>query len=802
MASVVATCAQAQYGPDRNDPQGQSSPDPQYGPEQGGQYPDQGQQYPQGGRYPPPPQQYPPPGGQYPPPSQYPQQGQQYPGGPYPGPQYPGPQYPGPQYPPRPYPGQPYPGPQGGNPPAQSGPEQGAARISMMRGQASVQRGDSGDWSAAALNAPMMAGDGISVGDDSRAEVQLDFADVLRLGDRSRARIATLTPANVQVQIAAGIATYTAFPDGEASIEIDTPNLAIHPVGKEGIYRVQVNSDTDSVVIVRRGEVEVSTPSGSTRVRNGQMIAVRGAGADAQYQIADAPAKDGWDQWNVDRDHVIRNAESWGHTNRYYTGSEDLDAYGRWTTVPDYGPVWVPSVGPGWVPYRAGTWVWEPYWGWTWVSYEPWGWAPYHYGRWFLWGGSWAWWPGPVVGVGIYRPIWAPAYVSFFGFGGPGLAVGVSFGGFGAFGWLPLGPCDRFYPWWGPYRGHFGSVAFNEFGRFNGGRWGGFAPLHGGDRFSNVRLAMHDEHMRGAFSTVPAGRFGQGRVSAIPVSREMLGRAHAFTGNVPVAPTRASLSASGRAANPSTIRGGSSGRFFGSAGHAAAAPQSFERQAAQVHESIQRDGRFGGQNTSRTTSGYGAREPMSSGANRTPGGEPGGRPSARISTPSVPSRGGGAGTSRESAGVAGSRSASGAGSSNSGSSGDSGWQRFGSYPGGSRPGTTTQQPRSTAPAPSTRSQSSGGYGYGRSAYGNGGYSGYGSPYGRSGYGSGGYGGYSRPPLNMSKPIVTPRSYGSPGARSYPSGGYRGAPSGGSHSAPSGGGHSPSGGHSSTSGHSR
>ena len=28
-------------------------------------------------------------------------------------------------------------------------------------------------------------------------------------------------------------------------------------------------------------------------------------------------------------------------------GSEDLDAYGRWVTVPDYGPVWVPVVGPG-----------------------------------------------------------------------------------------------------------------------------------------------------------------------------------------------------------------------------------------------------------------------------------------------------------------------------------------------------------------------------------------------------------------------------------------------------------------------
>ena len=96
-------------------------------------------------------------------------------------------------------------------------------------------------------------------------------------------------------------------------------------------------------------------------------------------------------------------------------GSEDLDTYGRWTTVPDYGRVWVPNVAPGWAPYRAGRWVWQPYFGWTWVSYESWGWAPYHYGRWLPYGAGWAWWPGPVATYPAYYPVWAPAYVSFFG---------------------------------------------------------------------------------------------------------------------------------------------------------------------------------------------------------------------------------------------------------------------------------------------------------------------------------------------------------------------------------------------------
>ena len=118
---------------------------------------------------------------------------------------------------------------------------------------------------------------------------------------------------------------------------------------------------------------------------------------EAGNVLGGAPAMDSWDSWNIDRDGVINNAQSWNYTNRYYVGSEDLDVYGHWVNVPDYGRVWSPTVGGDWSPYRAGRWVWEPYWGWTWVSHEPWGWTPYHYGRWFLYGKSWMWWPGRLT---------------------------------------------------------------------------------------------------------------------------------------------------------------------------------------------------------------------------------------------------------------------------------------------------------------------------------------------------------------------------------------------------------------------
>src|SRR5579872_6309991 len=472
------------------------------------------------------------------------------------------------------------PGGPSGEAPART--DQGVARVSLIHGNVSTQRGDSGDWSAAALNQPVMGGDKISTGEGARTELQLDFANVLRLGSNSKANIANLTQKNIQIQLSEGLASYSVSKDSEAEPEIDTPNVSVHPAPHDGVFRVEVRPDGDTIVIVRQGEAQIATPQGSTVVRSGEMATIRGNADSAQYRISSAPDRDDWDRWNSDRDHIIRDASSWRHTNRYYTGSQDLDAYGQWRHVDDYGDVWYPNESGDWTPYRNGNWVYEPYYGWTWVGYEPWGWAPYHYGRWFWYGNSWAWWPGPVGG--FYRPFWAPAYVSFWGWGG-GFGFGFGFGGWGGFGWLPLGPCDWFHPWWGGYRGRFGVVNVTNIHIKNFNRYGGIGPLHNGLRYSNI-ANFHNANIGRAMSTVNAGHFGAGRVSAVAASRTQLGGARMMAGNLPVVPTHASLSASGRAASPSTIRNGGSQRFFGSHNNIAR-PASFTQQTANLRQTMQ-----------------------------------------------------------------------------------------------------------------------------------------------------------------------------------------------------------------------
>lgn len=462
--------------------------------------------------------------------------------------------------------------------------DQGVARVSLIHGDVSTQRGDSGDWSAVTLNQPVMTGDKISTANDARTELQLDFANTLRLGPNAKATVANLTHKNIQIQLGEGIATYVVSKDSESEPEIDTPNVSIHPSHHDGIFRVEVRPDGDTVVIVRQGEAQIATPQGSTEVRAGEMATVRGDSNSAQYKISSAPDRDDWDRWNGDRDHLIRDANSWRHTNRRYTGTQDLDAYGRWDKVQDYGDVWVPNEPDGWVPYRDGNWTYEPYYGWTWVGYEPWGWAPYHYGRWFPYGNSWAWWPGPVWAG--YNPFWAPAYVSFWGWGG-GFGFGFGFGGWGGFGWLPIGPCDFFHPWWGGYRGRFGVVNINNIHITNINRYGGIGPLHRGNRYSNINN-IHNDHVFRAMSTVNANRFGAGRARAIAATREQIGGARMMAGNLPVVPSRASLSASGRAAAPSTIRNSGSQHFFGTRNNMAR-PVSFQQQTASLRQSMQQN---------------------------------------------------------------------------------------------------------------------------------------------------------------------------------------------------------------------
>lgn len=476
--------------------------------------------------------------------------------------------------PPQPQPGfgQPGPGqqdPGAPEPPDQPGPP--VARLGVINGDASVRRGDSGDWVAAALNIPLMAGDSLSVAPGGSVEMQLDYANFLRVGGDSEIRISQLDNGRQQVQVSRGLITWRVLRDtngANVQSEISTPAVAVHPQRLSEV-RVEVAPDGGTRIIVRRGEAEVTTPRGSERIHEGNMMLVRGLADDPEYQVVYAPAKDGWDNFNDQRDTFLERALSNRYVSPDITGAEDLDAYGRWGYDPAYGNVWTPAVPPTWAPYQDGQWAWGDDYGWTWIDYDPWGWAPFHYGSWYMRPGfGWTWFPGARTGRYWYHP----AMVGFFGFGGAGVGFGL---GFGNIGWVALAPFERFHPWYGP-------------GWFGGG--GRFGPANRLVPNANIMASFRNARVGNGVVAVSAQDFERGAFrNQIAVNRAQLLQGSLVHGAVPIAPTASNLRFSDRPVSASAIprnEAGSQQRFFSRMPAAASQRTAFTQQQAALRSAF------------------------------------------------------------------------------------------------------------------------------------------------------------------------------------------------------------------------
>jgi hypothetical protein len=413
----------------------------------------------------------------------------------------------------------------------------GVARISIQNGDVSVRRGDSGELVAAALNAPLMAGDHLVTGPNGKAEIQFDYGNMVRLDANTEVILADLDNQVRQIQVAAGAVDYRILRDAHLLAEIDTPSVSVRP-SRPGSYRVSVDPDGQSVITVRLGEADIFTPQGSQPLQAGQTMYARGSADNPEFKIVAALAPDAFDAWNEESDQRLEGSNSYRYVSPDIAGAEDLDANGRWVSTPDYGQVWAPTVGPDWAPYQNGNWVWEDYYGWTWMGVEPWAWAPYHYGRWFRGAYGWCWYPGPIGA----RNFWRPALVGFFGFG---RGIGIGFG-FGSIGWVPLAPFELFHPWYGGFgwRGGFGShmnIVNNV----------------------NIAGAYRNARVAGAVHGSAVGEFGRGVGARIlPVSGSQLGQAGAIHGVLPVTPSAGSLHFSNRQATATGLSHTASAQRF------------------------------------------------------------------------------------------------------------------------------------------------------------------------------------------------------------------------------------------------
>ena len=404
-------------------------------------------------------------------------------------------------------------------------------RLSYVDGQVSFWRPGAPDWVAAQINTPLSPGDEVSTGSPGNAELQIGPRAFIRGWADSSLGVVNQDPEYLQLKVTAGYVSLDlrALEPGRI-VEVDTPNAAF-TIDHAGYYRVDVSGNRTSFISRRGGRATVTPASGqAAAIAPSEEIVIDGVDAPAIATYV-APPLDDWDRWNYARTDYLAEAVSARYVSPGMYGVSDLDRYGRWRVVSEYGPIWVPIAVPaGWVPYSTGSWTWDPYYDWTWIDAAPWGWAPFHYGRWVFIDGFWAWAPGPVV----VRAVYAPALVAFFG-GGPGVAVRV---GGPLVGWVALGWGEPVIPWWGGPR--FVGTAW-------WGGWGGPRVVNNVviNRTTVVNVqeinVYRNTTVQHAVVAVDHQRFGQGRVTQERVTRADVSALHPVRGPLEIKPAPASL---------------------------------------------------------------------------------------------------------------------------------------------------------------------------------------------------------------------------------------------------------------------
>jgi hypothetical protein len=323
------------------------------------------------------------------------------------------------------------------------------ARLGYTHGTVSFQPAGTDDWVSAVVNRPMTTGDKLWSDNGARAELHIGSASI-RLSGNTGFAFLNLTDNTTQLRLTEGtLRVRVKRLDENETFEIDTPNLAFS-VLRPGVYKINVNEGGDSTMVqVRAGEGEVTGEGTAYTIHANEVGTFSGTdqlNADVGSYGYD---EDDFDHWCADRDRHEDRSVSARYVSTDVIGYEDLDDYGGWRPVPEYGTIWFPHTAiAGWAPYHYGHWAYIAPWGYTWVDDAPWGFAPFHYGRWVTVGGVWGWVPCPprpvVIGVVYVRPVYAPALVAWVG--GPHFGIGIGIGGGVSVGWFPLGPREVYVP--------------------------------------------------------------------------------------------------------------------------------------------------------------------------------------------------------------------------------------------------------------------------------------------------------------------------------------------------------------------
>lgn len=294
-------------------------------------------------------------------------------------------------------------------------------RLSVVRGDVQIARGNSGKWEPAAMNMPLQQGFAVGT-NEGLAEIELEHGSMIWVAPNSVVQFTELALSGggqiTKVAMVEGTATFDAAIGSEDVFSISNQNFDITPAGKSE-FRVDMTHDGVGVTVLK-GRIAFHSSQGTESLGKGEMYFL-GVRKPQESGLQQTPKADEWDSFVKKReDYIDAAAQNAQYTTAPFSyGMADLSAYGGWLFVPGMGYAWQPNgIGAGWMPFADGAMMFNDGFGWTWVSAEPWGWVPYHFGQWsFVSPYGWMWQPGnysayaaaPVNWVAVGNKVgWTP----------------------------------------------------------------------------------------------------------------------------------------------------------------------------------------------------------------------------------------------------------------------------------------------------------------------------------------------------------------------------------------------------------
>jgi hypothetical protein len=333
-----------------------------------------------------------------------------------------------------------------------------AARLDRVHGQVgvnhSLDKDTSNNWIQATQNTPISVGDRVYTRENSGAEIAFSGRNFATLDANTLLDVLELSNQRTQVALREGSALLDVGSLGSSELfEVATPCGAID-LQEAGVYHIAIENNGTASATALSGHAQLVGQSGSGVIQKGETLAIPcqgGAGVLSRVDAGQAGALlDNYYRARYPRNYdgryrnyytylddpyyydPYRRYPSYNYVSEYIPGIDDLDYYGDWQYVSDYGYAWRPRVDNGWAPYQSGYWMMDYPYGLTWVSTEPWGYAPYHYGRWTYFGNQWYWVPEATRTY----PTYSPALVAFIPLDQSSIA------------WVPLGPSDPYSSWY------------------------------------------------------------------------------------------------------------------------------------------------------------------------------------------------------------------------------------------------------------------------------------------------------------------------------------------------------------------